>query len=450
MNDEVSRLEDAELAFSLAETRGKLAAFGSGPLKASEQRDADRLTAKAEAFENEIDRRRRMANAVAAVPGRGQDLAPAGSLARVNDASVYFPGSGTSYFRDLWARQTQGDSGAADRLLRHGREMAGTPENKQLAVIEKRDLSIGGGVADFIPPLYLQDEWAELARAGRPLADFIGPRPLADSGMTLTVPKIATGATVAMQTVEAEAPSETDATDTTVTFAVKTAAGQQDLSVQLFERSSPGMDQVIGADLAAAYATNVSNQVINGSDASGQVEGILAADSVNAVTYTDASPTAGELYAKIADGVQRIHGARFLPPQVIVMGPRRWGFFLAERDTTGRPLFIDPPEFSPMGRRNGVVPEGVVGSMQGLPVLVDPSIPTTLGASTDEDRVLVLRSSDLLLFESPVRARVLSEVLSGTLQVRLQVYGYLAFTAERFPQSVSIILGTGLKPPTFV
>lgn len=49
-----------------------------------------------------------------------------------------------------------------------------------------------------------------------------------------------------------------------------------------------------------------------------------------------------------------------------------------------------------------------------------------------------------------MRARVLSEVLSGTLQVRLQVYGYIAFTAERFPQSVSIISGTGLKPPTFV
>ena len=49
---------------------------------------------------------------------------------------------------------------------------------------------------------------------------------------------------------------------------------------------------------------------------------------------TDADPTAGELLAKIADRVQRIHAARYESPDVIVMAPRRWGFFLASRDTT--------------------------------------------------------------------------------------------------------------------
>jgi hypothetical protein len=180
------------------------------------------------------------------------------------------------------------------------------------------------------------------------------------------------------------------------------------------------------------------------------VEGILAADSVNSVTYTDADPTAGELLAKIADGVQRIHSNRFLPPTLVAMSPRRWRFFLASRDTTGRPL-VDP--YSPsnaMARFDRVASESLVGGIQGLPVLVDGSIPTNLGASTDEDRVLILRTPDLLLFESTPRARVLQEVLSGTLQVRLQIYSYIAFTVERYPQSVSIISGTGLKPPTFV
>jgi HK97 family phage major capsid protein len=314
-------------------------------------------------------------------------------------------------------------------------------------VAEYRDISIGGGNADFIPPIYLAEEWAALSRASRPLADFIGPRPLPAAGMTLSVPKISGGTAVGMQATEADAVTETNATDTTVSFAVKTAAGQQDLSIQLFERASPGMDEVIAQDLAAAYAAIVDSQVINGSDASGQVEGILLADGVNAVTYTDADPTASELNAKIADGVQRIHSLRFMSPDVIMMAPRRWGFYLAARDTTGRPV-VDPfAPMNPAARFDRVASENLVGAIQGLPVLVDPNIPTTLGASTDEDRVLVLRSSDLLLYESSVRARVLTDVLSGTLQVRIQVYGYLAFTAERYPESVSIISGTGLKPP---
>jgi hypothetical protein len=96
-----------------------------------------------------------------------------------------------------------------------------------------------------------------------------------------------------------------------------------------------------------------------------------------------------------------------------------------------------------------VAPEAIVGGIQGLPVLVDGNIPSTLGASTDEDRILVLRTQDLLLFESSPRVRVLQEVLSGTLQVRVQIYSYIAFSAERYPTAVSIISGTGLKPPSF-
>lgn len=91
----------------------------------------------------------------------------------------------------------------------------------------------------------------------------------------------------------------------------------------------------------------------------------------------------------------------------------------------------------------------VVGQMHGLPVVTDPSIPTTLGTSTTEDVIHVLRASDLLLFESGIRTRVLPDVGSGNLTVRLQVYGYLAFTAGRYPQSVVEIGGAGLVAPSF-
>jgi hypothetical protein len=96
-----------------------------------------------------------------------------------------------------------------------------------------------------------------------------------------------------------------------------------------------------------------------------------------------------------------------------------------------------------------VAAEQVVGQMHGLPVVTDPNLPTTLGTGTNEDVVHVLRSSDLLLWESQLRTRVLREVGSGNLTVRLQVYGYLAFTAARHPASVVELGGTGLAGPAF-
>lgn len=150
--------------------------------------------------------------------------------------------------------------------------------------------------------------------------------------------------------------------------------------------------------------------------------------------------------------MQKIHTSRFMPPEVIVMHPRRWAFFLAALDTTNRPLVV-PNANGPQnaaGILANVDNQQIVGQMHGLPVVSDPSIPTTLGAESGggtEDVIFVMRASDLILFESGIRTRVLPDVGSGNLTVRLQVYSYLAFTGGRYPQSVCTI--TGLTPPTF-
>jgi hypothetical protein len=77
-------------------------------------------------------------------------------------------------------------------------------------------------------------------------------------------------------------------------------------------------------------------------------------------------------------------------------------------------------------------------------------ITTTAGTESPtgtEDIVYVARSSDLLLYEGGIRARVLPETKASNLTVVLQVYSYVAFTAGRYPQSVVEI--TGLTAPTF-
>jgi hypothetical protein len=82
----------------------------------------------------------------------------------------------------------------------------------------------------------------------------------------------------------------------------------------------------------------------------------------------------------------------------------------------------------------------------GLPAFIDGNIPSNLGGGTNETRVITARWQDLYLWEGSMRTRVLSEVLSGTLQVRLQVYNYVAFMGNRRPESISVISGTGVIP----
>jgi hypothetical protein len=73
-------------------------------------------------------------------------------------------------------------------------------------------------------------------------------------------------------------------------------------------------------------------------------------------------------------------------------------------------------------------------------------MPSNLGGGTNETRIVVARFPDLYLWEGSLRTRVLTEVLSGTLQVRFQVYNYFAFMGNRRPESISVISGTGVIP----
>ncbi len=131
------------------------------------------------------------------------------------------------------------------------------------------------------------------------------------------------------------------------------------------------------------------------------------------------------------------------------MHPRRWGWFLSLLDATDRPLFL-PAANSPSnvaGVLSKVAAEQVVGQMHGLPVVTDPNISTTLGTGSNEDVIYVLRSSDVVLWESGIRTRVLQETRAETLTVLLQVFSYFAFSAERYPASIVEI--TGLTAPAF-
>jgi HK97 family phage major capsid protein len=304
-----------------------------------------------------------------------------------------------------------------------------------------------------VPPLWLIDQYVALQRAGRVIANSVRGMDLPAGTDSINIPKVATGTTTAVQTADAGSVSSTDLTDTSISAPVRTLAGQQDIALQLLDQSPISFDEVVFADLHADYNSKLDQQVIFGSGSSGQATGIFNVSSVVSITYTTGgTPTLQEAYPSFAKALSQMTTARFLPPTAWFMHPRRWYWALSQLDgsggTAGRPMIVayQAQEFNPAALQTGVDAEGPVGNLMGLPVLLDPNIQTTV--SSNQDPVYALRTPDLYLWEGTMRSRTLTEVLSGTLQVRLQIYNYFAFLGSRYPSSIGIITGTGLAAPS--
>ena len=93
--------------------------------------------------------------------------------------------------------------------------------------------------------------------------------------------------------------------------------------------------------------------------------------------------------------------------------------------------------------------QDVVGNFLGLPVVVDPSIPTNGGAGTNEDKVYLLKTDDLWLFESAPRMEIFRETYADTVSVLFRCYAYVGTVLNRQLASIATLSGTGLVAPVF-
>lgn len=386
--------------------------------------------------------------------------------AQVQDPEPYAQGGQRSYFRDLTLLSLQQLKPEEERReiydrmtrnLRHARDIAGrrvrqAGENGARLPHQIRALTTTDGAGgEFVPPLWMIDEYIALARAGRVTANLLRQLPLPSGTDTISLPKVATGTATAEQATQNTAVQNTDATTSSVTANVATIAGQQVVALQLIDQSPVNMDEILMADLSADYATKVGVFVIS-NNAAGKL-GILNVASPASLAYTNASPTVALFYSAMANNIQSIHTQRFLPPDVIVMHPRRWAYLLAASDTTGRPLVVPTgggqQPMNAVAAASTVASEGLVGYMQGLPVYVDPNIPTNLGAGTNQDPALIFRSSDLILFEGTPQPRVFEQTKADQLSLLLVFHNYIALHASRYPKSIAVVNGTGMVAPTF-
>ena len=469
---------------------------GRSAFDESEERKFEKLTGEIASADDTIKKfRKQMKREEKAAAASVSEVraSETGSAYVTSEPAVYDPENkrGGSYFQDLGtiaasaARLGGGDASAAlERMARNQREfeveMRKADETARRTFdsfvsneggsVEKRvnpNTTFGTG-GEFVPPLWLVSQYVPLVRPDRVAANRVRNAPLPAGIDVINLPKITVGSVTGVQAGQGGAVASQDIATATVSATVRTLAGQEDISLQLLEQSPLQMDGVIADDLMRDLWQRLDFQILAGSGSNGQHLGVLnvpGATSNTSITnsnyvtvastvFHDAS-TAGTQYRSLLNGKNAIETLRIAPATAIWAHPRRvnsWEYSAV--DSTYRPLFVPYSPFNALGLDNPNIPEGVAGTLAGLPVIKDGNIPTTMNGTAvtggTADPVVVVKEDDLILWEGTPRFRALPEILSGTLQIRYQVYQYSAFMPNRFAPSISILTGnTGLAAPGF-
>jgi hypothetical protein len=347
---------------------------------------------------------------------------------------------GAGFLKDILAQHLYRDPQAEQRLMRHMSE-----ERVERGQVLTRAAGTGA-FAGLTVPQYLVDMKAPAVAARRPFADICNKHALPADGMTVNISRITTATSVALQSSENAAVSETNIDDTLLTVSVQTAAGQQTISRQAIDRGT-GIEETVMDDLFRRYATTLDSTLLN------QATNGLT-NVAQSVAYTDASPTTAELWPKFHNALANSEAALLgqARPDFAVMHSRRW-YWMQSQVGTSFPFIGQPGINGNHGAENlqakygdgarGILPNGTV-------VIVDNNIGTTLGAGT-EDEIYIVASDECHLWEDPgapvfIRAE---QPNAASLGVLLVLYGYFAYTFARYTNGQSKIAGTGLIAPTF-
>lgn len=416
--------------------------------------EVERVNAQIAEYEDEI-RRDEAADALAreinptGAPAANQDR----GLESVTEKRTYSRDSdptGATFLRDVAADFLNLRGAHRERLERHEQEEFAI-RGEQLA---ERAVTAAGSPG-LVVPQYLVDMYAAKGRPGRKFADQCRPHALPETGMTVYIPRQTVLTTVDIQAAEMDTVSETDYDDELISVPVRTASGSQTISRQSSERSL-GTEDIVFADLMRAYDSALDNKLINSA-----VWGLLAV--ANSVTYTDADPTAAELYNKIV-GAQATAEDTLLDADeddfFSLMRGRRWAW-LKSQLTDKWPFMAAPGQVgNAVGTNldNGYQ-AGVRGHLpDGGDVVTDNNLPNNLGAGTNEDVVAVVARQEAHLWEDPnapifIRAE---QTQAKKLGIDLVLYGYFAACFDRVvdaqgtPKAVhQKITGTGLIAPVF-
>jgi HK97 family phage major capsid protein len=357
-----------------------------------------------------------------------------------------------SYFADLLLNHKYPH--ANERLQRHAQEMRVIAEERNQRAwrsiragefetrIEPNRTDGYGGY--FAPPLWMNELFATAVRPGRVLAGLIPHFDLPMGISSVNIPIIGTG-TRTQHVADLEGVPDQDITDTAGSSTVATITGEADVALQMLEQSPAGamIDFVLLKDMLEDYDRDLETQLLLGPGSAYQaLLGVVNADTV--VSYTDSSPTASKMWSYFGEMAAGIGDNRLLPPEVYLMRTARWSWLQTQEDTAGRPFGVPTPFF--LGA-DDQTPDPA-GGLISWPVFLDDAIPANLGTGQNQDLVICMRPTDLVLLEGQPQTNVYREVLSGSLGVRVQFHNRVAAITNRYPSGIYCLEGTGMVVPS--
>jgi hypothetical protein len=252
--------------------------------------------------------------------------------------------------------------------------------------------------------------------------------------MTLNVPALTSVATVSQQSGENRAVANSSPSGTYLTGALKTFAGEVDVSQQLLDRSGPAVtiDQVVYSELQHSLEMQADSYVLS-----------QALADAGTVTNSRTFSVAG-LWQDIQEACSQMQTASgvVLPATHCFVQPDFGRWALSQSDPNGRPLAlptpVDAPVPTPLGE-DGRGPQGHLGvRVLDLPLFTDGSIPS--GASSTTQIVLANMPSVYTLVTEPV-CRAVPEPLAADLEVAPQCYA-LVGTVVKHDAAIQIVGGS--------
>lgn len=384
--------------------------------------------------------------------------------------------------RDQYDRASVSGSSAERRAAERGMERMA---RAGVSPFESRAMNRVDGTGGYlVPPLWLVDEYIAYLRAGREFADLWRGMDLPTGTDNINIPRITQGSATGPQAADGAPVSGRDMNDAFVTAKVQTIAGQMDVALQLLEQTPlSNFDEIIFQDLAADYNLQLSGQCYLGSNVAGQIKGVWPAGALvntNGIYLANTNNTAAQTWVNgggatfsVANSVFQgtaqassvISRTRMRSATAHVWHPWVWMNLLTQVDQQGRPLVV-PGTPSNIGYNQIAIDTdsptatGPVGMYQGLPVIVDPNMPTTFGTAPNPvistlsagqfaatpgggvyTPLLLGNWDDLFLWEGEMRTRALDQVLSGNMQMRFQLYNYVASMPDRYQAYADVATG---------
>jgi HK97 family phage major capsid protein len=393
----------------------------------SHQEELDRIIPELESLAGSEARNDQMAALISGV----QDAVDADNGAGNTTGSAETRGTFTTQDRDPGHYRSAKEGGKHSFFhdLVHARpEVSDDTEARTRLTEHTRALSTGVAGAGIVPPKWLTDQYAPLARQGRVVANAVRHIDLGDDPRPVVLPRQTTGtdAVVAEQATENTHPTETDAFATaTDTVAFKPTSGIQVVSRQTIDMTDPSIDELIYGDMIDVYDNKVEAKVVAAMVAAAVTNGAVTTFANQAAWATGAAALDAVIDAEFA-----LWAARFRPADAAIMRIPRWGKFRKLRDTQGRALI--PPEFA---RQSTVNVDGVGSPVQSRGQVEDLYVfPTNaMGTVATPEYILTARLADTILWEGALQ-RFRFEEVAGPESIKLGIWAYTGCLV-RYPAS---------------